>query len=390
MRVLFIAPYVPSRIRVRPFHIIMELAKRHDVTVVALEDSPEAARCDTSELADAVSDFRLIPHSKFKGYCGALTALPTRTPMCTSFCKSALMSRTVAQLLRDSDFDVIHVEHMRAARFAPKGNGIPVVFDAVDCLTDLFSQMARSRGGSVGRLLMAEEAWKLRRYEPRVMRRFDKVIVTSDAEQEKIAGLDNAIKAEVVPNGVDTEHFAPEGAVRRPARLVFTGKMGYMPNAQAVLWFAENVLPGLQGKFADLEFVIVGKDPSPAVRKLDELAGVSVTGYVDDTRPHVDCSSVAVAPMQIAVGVQNKVLESMAMGLPVVTTPIAAQALGTDCPGIVQCRTAEDMIVQICRLIEHPDNAAEIGRLGREEVKTRFSWQASVARLEQIYEEVIA
>ncbi|MCL5103634.1 MAG: glycosyltransferase [Armatimonadetes bacterium] len=388
MRILFIAPYVPSRIRVRPFQFIKGLAERHKVHVIALGGADKADAGGVEEIARVVEDLHIVPHPSLRGYCQSLLALPTPSPMCTAFCWSRAMKQAVADAIRGARFDVIHVEHLRAAHFPPVNTSLPMVFDSVDCLTGLFRQMAKSRKSPLARMLMAEEAWKLRRYEPRALSRFDRNIVTSESEREELLSLDGTLPIQVVPNGVDTDYFQPMDTDRHPRRVVFSGKMSYRPNAQAAMWFAEDVFPHLRKKWSDAEFVIVGSGPPPEIRKLGERPGITVTGYVDDIRPHLASSSVAVVPMRIAVGIQNKVLEAMAMGIPVVTCGPAARAFGADCPGIVVADSAEDTLQRVSELIVNAGAAREMGANGRAAVEERFSWQRSVAELEALYEEV--
>jgi len=341
------------------------------------------------ELPGMVDDLIVTPHSKLRGLAQSLLALPTPNPMCAAFCWSSAMKRMVADAVRGTRFDVVHIEHLRAAHFATACGDLPTVFDSVDCLTGLFGQMAHSKKNPIGKLVMLEETWKLRQYEPRMLAGFDRVIITSDTERDELTALDPALKIDVLPNGVDTDYFAPRGGTKFPHRIVFSGKMSYHPNAQAALWFAENVFPDLRRTHTDAEFVIVGSDPPAEVKKLGETPGITVTGYVDDIRPHLDGSSVAVVPMQVAVGIQNKVLEAMAMGLPVVATPISMRALHEGCPGVVEAASKEDMLGEVSRMLDNAAIAEQIGRDGREEVLRNSSWQSSVERLELIYKEAI-
>lgn len=390
MNILFIAPYVPSRIRVRPFQLIKGLARRHCVYVIALGEMGGTEPNGAEELAEMVEQFQVVPHSKLRGYWQSLMALPSRYPMCAAFCRSSAMEKAVEELMSEVSFDLMHVEHLRAAHFAPSPSSIPVLFDSVDCLTGLFRQMAGSKKNPLSKFIAMEEAWCLRWYEPRALRRLDRLIVTTAMEQRELTMLDPGLDVDVVPNGVDVEYFSPLGSRKKPGRVVFSGKMSYSPNAQAVTWFAQNVFPTLQEAVPDAEFVIVGSDPGPQVRKLAEAPGVTVTGYTSDIRPYLDSASVAVAPMQVAVGVQNKVLEAMAMALPVVATSIACRSLGSECPGVIEADAPEDVIEQVVRLINTPERAADLGQMGRKEVVAKFSWQSSVEKLEMLYEEMLA
>lgn len=390
MKILFIAPYVPSRIRVRPFHLINELAKEHDVFVVALSEPGGAIHQGVDELMGMVRQLRIVPHSKFRGYCQSLLALPSRFPMCTSFCWSPTMARAVSEMISNIRFDMVHVEHLRAAHFAPPAEVLPVVFDSVDCLSNLFSQMGKSKKNPISKLVMAEETWSLKYYEPKTLRRFDRVVITSESEMQAIWKLDEGIKVDVLPNGVDTEYFAPQGVSRHPARFIFSGKMSYSPNAEAAIWFAENVFRRIKQMRSDAEFVITGSEPPVKVQKLAEEPGITVTGYVDDIRPYLDSASVAVVPMQVAVGIQNKLLEAMAMELPVIASELACRAFGDRCPGIVAADSPDEAVKGAMQLLNQPEMAAETGKNGRREVEERFSWKSSAKKLQDIYAEVIA
>jgi len=388
MKLLFITPYVPSRIRVRPFQIIKELAKRHKVHVLALGESDKTRTQGVEEIMSVVEDLCVIPHSRLRGLAQALVSLPLPVPLSAAYCWSRPMRRAVAWELDGGGFDLIHVEHLRAAHFVPRRAGAPMVFDAVDCLTGLFRQMARAKKSLPVRAVMNLEAWKLCRYEPRTLRRFDRIVITSDSERDALLELDPKLGVDTVPNGVDTGYFAPRGIPRVPRRIIFSGKMSYSPNAQAATWFAREAFPRLRAKWDDAQFVIAGSNPPQGVRALAEVPGITVTGYLDDLRPEMEAASVAVAPMQSAVGIQNKVLEAMAMAMPVVAGSLATRAIGPGTPGVVEAETAQEVADAVGRLFENPDSAADLGRKGREFVERFFSWQAAVGKLEGIYEEL--
>lgn len=388
VNILFIAPYVPSRIRVRPYHFIKELAKRHELHVLALGE-PGGAKSGSEELASEVSTFDVKAHSKLRGLAQSFIALPTPVPMCAAYCWSSAMQARIRNIIRDTQFDVVHIEHLRAAHFAKSCENLPVVFDSVDCLTGLFGQLYHSKKNPIAKLIMLEEHLKLKRYEPRVLASFQGVAITSQSERDELIALNKSLNIEVTPNGVDTDYFSPMSSTKNPHQIVFSGKMGYHPNAQAALWFADGVFPAVKRKHPQAEFVIVGSDPPAEILKLEDRPGITVTGYVDDIRSYLDSSGVAVVPMQVAVGVQNKALEAMAMNLPVVATPISTRPLGVNCPGIIQAGSISDMIDEVSNLLDQPKLAGEIGEQGRQEVVRNFSWKSSVAKLEILYEKAI-
>ena len=390
MNILFVAPYVPSRIRVRPFHFLKELSKRHDVYVVALAEPGGSRFSGVQEIVEATRQLRVVPHSTARGCVQALLAAPTSRPMCTSYCHSVAMHDAVREAMQSIRFDVVHVEHLRAAAFAPWSSQIPSLFDSVDCLTSLFGQMARAKRNPLIKLAMQKEAWSLARWEPRALKRFDHAIITSEFERIQMLALDPSLTVSVVPNGIDTDYFTPLDCQKHPRRFIFNGKMSYAPNCQAALWFAENVFPSVRATCPDAEFVIAGSSPPARLTQLSAIPGITVTGYVHDIRPHLDSASVAVAPMQVAVGVQNKVLEAMSMGLPVIASPIAARAFGGQAPGIVVADAPGEFVDAALSFVRQPESAADIGCKGRQEALERFSWQSSVGKLESIYQSIIA
>lgn len=340
----------------------------------------------SDELAETAKLFRVVPHSSLRGYAQSLMALPTPNPMCTAYARSKAMKAVVDRALQETQFDIVHVEHLRAAQFAPVRGGPPAVIDSVDCLTGLFGQMSK-RSSPAGKLVAHEETWKLRRFEPKTLGRFDGIVITSESERDALLELDAGLAIDVVPNGVDIDYFRPSGTERTPRKIVFSGKMGYAPNAEAAAWFAEQVFPSVRNKWSDAEFVIVGNDPPESIRRLGSVEGVTVTGYVADLRPYLDSSAVAVAPMQVAVGVQNKVLEAMAMGLPVVMSPLAARSL-TACKSGIVAQSPEEWIEKVFGLIERGEEASELGRRNREHVVENYSWERSAQILESVYDRV--
>ena len=381
MNILFVLPYVPSRIRIRPFNFIKELSERHSVYVVCQSDSSETGLDD--EIMKYAKDICVIKQSKFKGYLQALLATLTPIPGGMAFCMSRKMKNAIGYTMENMIFDVIHLEHLRAVSFLPKSNQTPVLFDDVDCLTDLFMQMAKIKKNPFAKITNFIEAVKLRFYEPRTIKRFRKTIITSVREKRKLKSFNDKLVIDVIGNGVDSEYFKPAGRHKYPHRIVFNGKMSYAPNANAVIWFANNVFPLIKQRVPDAEFVIVGSKPSSAVKALAKTEGITVTGFVEDLRPYLDESSVAVVPMRIAVGVQNKLLEDLAMGLPVVTTSISSP--GQNVPGVFVADSPEEMADTICELFEDDTLRKEEGAAAREFVKEKCSWSAMTTKLETIY-----
>jgi sugar transferase (PEP-CTERM/EpsH1 system associated) len=398
MKILYVLPYVPSLIRVRPYQIIRALAHAgHRVTVAALADefATESALTELRGFCDAV---HVVPHSKAQGARQALFALPTPTPLWAAYCRSAAMERKLRELVATGAFDAAHVEHLRAAHFAPALAPLPVVFDAVDCITALRKQMMEMPNGSLPTRLLAWEEWsKLRTYEPRVYRAFGQITVTSETDKAELNRLDAGLPpVTIVQNGVDSDYFRPDPRiVPEPDTLVFSGKMSYQANYDAATFLLTEILPRLRTFRPAAKVILVGSQPSKALRALaTRVGGVEVTGYVDDMRPSLLRATVAVCPMRVGMGMQNKVLEAMAAGRPVVCSPIAARALPDTAgagDGVYRAETADEFARVCADLLAKP--AVEVARLGeaaRAYVAPRYDWSASAETFIRLYDMAMA
>ena len=396
MKILYVLPYVPSPIRVRPYQIIRSLVSAgHQVTVVALAD--EFATADTiTELQTICEAVHIIPHKKLQGTLQAALALPSPTPLWAAYCFSGTMERKLQELAASGQFDVAHVEHLRAAHFASALAPLPTVFDAVDCITALRKQMLDAGGSLSARLLSWEEWSKLRTYEPQAYRAFPQIAVTSAHDKSELQQLDNGLPPiTVIPNGVDCDYFHPdESIVPDPDTLVFSGKMSYHANNDAALFLLTEVLPRLRRLRSGVKVLLVGSKPSDSLKSLAaQIENVTVTGFVEDIRPFLWQATLAVCPMRIGVGIQNKALEAMAVGRPVVCSPLAARALteAVETQSGVQVGETADEFAQICaELLAAPSvKTASLGNAARAYVETRHQWSIAAQDFSRLYEKVI-
>ncbi|MHB8762730.1 MAG: TIGR03087 family PEP-CTERM/XrtA system glycosyltransferase [Deferrisomatales bacterium] len=259
-----------------------------------------------------------------------------------------------------------------------------LVMDLVDVDSDKWSQYARFQRWPLSWVYRLEGAL-LARYERRVAERFDAVALVSPAEAElfgRRCGLPHKVHA--VGNGVDLEYFHPTPEPCRPHSLVFCGAMDYFPNADAVVWFAREVLPRVRQAVGEVTFTIVGSKPTPEVRALAAIPEVRVTGRVDDVRPYVWEAAVSVAPIRIARGVQNKVLEAMAMARPVVATPAAFEGIKAEPGRDLLVAEASAFAEGVGRLLLDPRAAQAMGQRGRSAVEAGYGWGAQLVGLDSL------
>ena len=224
-------------------------------------------------------------------------------------------------------------------------------------------------------------------YEAKVARSADASLFVSEAEAALFRHKTGAERVFAVENGIDTELFDPQAAFKRidtiEQLIVFTGQMDYRPNIEGVTWFVETILPHIQVDHPGAKFAIVGRAPTEAVKALAAHPGVIVTGEVDDVRGWLAAAAVVVAPLKLARGVQNKVLEAMAMARPVVASAAAAE--GIDHQDTIRVgETVGELAEQVSILLGNPAIGAELGQRARAQVQQRYSWAARLAPLDQI------
>lgn len=393
LRILFICPYIPSPVRVRPYNFIKYLAKQgHQVTLLALKPPGE----DTGSLPMLrawCNQVHIIPLPRWRTLWNALCALPSRTPLQAAYSRSPEMAALIGQVQDQGKYDVVHIEHLRGAELSTAVNGTPTVFDSVDSITLLFEHTSASGPTWRSRLMAKLDLARTRFYESQLLQRYPRILVTSPKDREALVRLSTPPQPEridVLPNGVDLEYFTSLDLPREPATLIFSGKMSYHANVAAALDLAQQVMPLIWPHLPAAKLVIAGKDPSSELRALAQDPRIIVTGTVPDLRPYLAKATVAVSPMRYGVGIQNKILEAMAMGTPVITNSQVLTALQTK-PGqdLIIADTPTDTARTALELIEDADLAQKIGQAGRHYVESYHDWQNLVTRLEASYRHVI-
>ena len=380
MELLFLAhraPFPPDRgDKIRSYHVLRYLSRRARVHLVAFGEG-EGDFDGPADLAAHLASVAIVRRSKPQAVA-ALEALARGRPVSLTAFGSAAMRDAVARVRADA----VYCFSGQMAQYLPAG--VPAVMDFVDVDSAKFAGFAT--GGSPPlRWMMRREARLLGAFERRVAADVGASVFVSEAEAAlfRAGGATGRIAA--VENGIDAAAFDPAGIAPEaaaPPLIVFTGQMDYRPNIEAVTWFAAEVLPRLRATHPALRFAIVGRAPTPAVQALAS-DGVIVTGAVADVRPWLAAAAVCVAPLKLARGIQNKVLEAMAMARPVVASVAAAE--GIDHAGTLQVAgDAADHAAQIRALLDDPQAAATLGASARARVLARYDWDARLAPLDAL------
>jgi sugar transferase (PEP-CTERM/EpsH1 system associated) len=401
MQILFVVPYVPNLVRVRPFNFIRQLSKLgHQVTVATLwtDQQDQADIQDLRQHCHAVEAVHLPPS---RTYWNCVQALPQPTPLQAVYCWQPSLLARLAPLI--GGVDVIHVEHLRGTPFALElkaglaraNRQVPIVWDSVDCITHLFRQASNRSTSRLRRWLMRFEVSRTEKHESWLVNQFNRVLVTSPVERVALLSLLRATPAplqiKVLRNGVDLDYFQPgEEATRQPDTIVVSGKMSYHANIAMVAHFALNILPLIWARRPKARLVIVGQDPPREIRRLGTDNRITVVGTVRDMRPHLRQAAVAVAPLTYGAGIQNKVLEAMACATPVVASPQAVSALDVELGReVMVAREPAAFAEAVAVLLEDPERQRQMGEAGRCFVERQHRWVDVVTQLERTYDELV-
>lgn len=373
MEILFLAhraPFPPDRgDRIRSFNILSYLAARARVHLVAFVEEDGAI---APEHRARVDECTLVRRTKSQVRAAA-EALATGRPVSLTAFADCRIKTAVNDLLARRSIDAIYAFSGQMAQYLP-GQFPRVIMDFVDLDSAKFAAYAADAHGPM-RWMMQREARLLHAFERQVAGRVTASLFVSEPEAALLPG------SLAVENGIDTLRYDPGLVTPVPAAhplIVFTGQMDYRPNVDAVAWFAERVMPLLP----DAHFAIVGRAPTPRVRA---LAGprVTVTGEVADVRSWLAAADVVVAPLHLARGIQNKVLEAMAMARPVVASPAAAE--GIDHAGTLRVAVQpEDYAATIRELLAGPEQADQLGTAARRQVIGRYGWDARLKPLDTL------
>ena len=383
------APWPPDRgDRIRSWHMFEALAKLAPVHVAALADNAEDAAAAREKMAPLCKSLTIEVRKASRPVALAQAVLRGE-PVSNHLFRNAALARHVDHLVRQGGISHIVAFSGQMAQYLPTDFDGPVLMDFVDVDSAKFATYAEQDKNQPLNWVYTREARVLGAYEAAVARRVDASLFVSEAEAALFrarSGL-GADKVRAVENGIDTGRFDPASqfdavVTGEGPRAVFTGQMDYRPNIDAVRWFANDILPSIRQRHSRARFAIVGRAPSDDVRALAALPGVTVTGEVPDVRPWLAAADAVVAPLLLARGVQNKLLEAMAMARPVVASAAAAEGIyATAGEHLLVADDASAMADALCSLFADRAAAAAMGRAARGRMIARYSWDARLAPL---------
>jgi hypothetical protein len=393
MKILYVChrfPYPPRRGgKIRPFNMIRHLSVDHEVTVASLARSAAEAK-EGEGIAPYCAEYHVATVSAPVQWARMIATLPSPITASASYFHSGALAGTVRRLLRERKFDLIFVHCSSVAHYVAGVSGIPKILDFGDMDSQKWLEYARYKPFplSTGYRL---EALKLEREEKRLARRFDLCTATTRAEWETLESFKTGVATDWFPNGVDSDYFRPTDEPYDPDTICFVGRMDYYPNQECMFDFCARTLPLIRAQRPGVKLLIVGADPSPAVKKLGDLPGVTVTGSVPDVRPYLHRSALMVAPLNIARGTQNKILEAMAAGVPVITSQVAAGGVDAlEWEHFLVAPSRGECAQAVLHVLEDPTERGRLAAAGRARMLSHHAWHGSMKRLDAIIDRCLA
>jgi len=393
LKLLFLAnrtPYPPFRgDKLKIWHLAKRLAaKGHELHLLTFAQSKEdyAAR----EILEGIfAEVHLIDLPSWKSALHCLSAAWDPKPIQVLYFQDKAMERKLQEVLSKHQFHAVHVQHLRMAPYLAESSTLPRILD----LPDAFSLYWRRRKKIPKNFLRSAfenlESKRVLEYEP-VLKSFTLALTCSREDLQYLEQTHKASNLRLLPNGVDLDTFYPRSHdYTHGHTLLFTGNMDYAPNVDAVQYFCNELLPEIQRQMADVKLIIAGQRPVEAVRKLASGC-VTVTGFVPDIAEMYNQASIVIAPLRFGAGTQNKVLEAMAMGIPVVCSDIGFAGLGIQQgEGAFMQTEGPAFIQQVLDLMQNQSLREETGKRGITIMKANFGWDAITNRLEGYFEEAV-
>jgi glycosyltransferase involved in cell wall biosynthesis len=370
----------------------------HEIEVFTLGSNRQDLN-DAQALKALLSDVRYHVQPVWRSLLNSAIAVPSLQPLQAVYSWNRGMAKELAERVSRKEFDIVHVEHLRGSRYGvfikSKYPAVPVVWDSVDCISHLFEQATGQSSSFFGKVVTRFELMRTKKAESKLICAFNHVLVTSTADKNALLKLlpdeKKSSPISVLPNGVDLEYFHPNSDINREkATVVFSGKMSYHANISMVKYLVSEIMPRVWIARPETRLLLVGKDPPLDIKRLEKNSLITVTGTVEDIRPFLWGATVSVVPLLYGAGIQNKILEAMATGTPVITTSRTLSALQVQ-PGkdLLLANDADEFAKTILKLISDRNLMHKIGDSGLSYVRNNHDWVSIASQMTNIYQHTL-
>ncbi|MBS1771813.1 MAG: glycosyltransferase [Bacteroidetes bacterium] len=392
MKLLFFAnrvPYPPYRgDKLKIYNLAKRLSKSHELHLLTFAQTKEDLEYK-AELEKVFHKVHFVYLPKWRSALNCLSAGWDSKPLQVLYFRSAEMRKQLEQVLTADKFDAIHVQHLRMSPYLSKRKDIPRILDMPDAFSMYWERRIKAQKNPFLKIFETVEQGRVLKYE-RIMKEYNLSLVCSTEDKAYLESKHGINNIELLPNGVDLDVFkAANHDYSHNHTLLFTGNMNYAPNVDAVIYFTKEILPLVKQKYPQVKFIIAGQKPIPKVQAL-ATDDIIVTGFVKDLAATYNEASVVVAPLRFGAGTQNKVLEAMAMGVPVVCSEIGFAGLGiANGDGAVMQKDPALFADAVIDLLSDASKREYVGKKGMEVIQQKFSWDSIAKQLENYFAQVI-
>jgi sugar transferase (PEP-CTERM/EpsH1 system associated) len=370
--------------KLRTWHVMRHLAARHDITYLSFEDSTQT-EADRLGMREVCSRLETVPRTDaakgtWRFYADAARYLVDPVPYAVAKYRSAAYRAKIEALLAEERYDAVVCDFLPPVVNLPERLPCPAIVFTHNVEAEIWRRHAEQATNVVSKHLMTQQWQRMLRFEAAALARFDLVLAVSEADGQTFARLyPNSVKrpVHVVQTGVETDYFLPSAAAPERAHMVFTGSMDWLPNEDGMTYFCREILPKIRQSEPEATLSIIGRTPTPAVRKLAEIPGVEVTGRVDDVRPHIARGAVYVVPLRIGGGTRLKIFEAMSMAKAVVSTTVGAEGLPVTSGRDIDIADEPARFAHaVVHLIRDTEARRAIETAARRLVVERYDWSA--------------
>jgi glycosyltransferase involved in cell wall biosynthesis len=395
MKILFVTlllphPHADHASSFTVFKMIRSLSRRHEISLVSFVRSEEE-----KEYAEYLKPYCeriktvLLPQDVFTKY-RARAKLFSMVPLAVSNSYSRKMKETIHSLIAQDTFDIVQIEYAPMGQYISEIKDVTAVINVHDLISIAAKKIAENLGLSRKKLEWLADSLISRRYEARLYRQFSKVIAISESVKRQLLACNPSLSISVISPGVDIPDIQKSHSSGMGRRLIFMGAMWRYENIEAVLSFYHSAFARIRKKIPDVTLCIAGGSPSEEIKKLAADPAVTITGFVDDLLPYYIESDISIAPMRIGGGVQCKILDAMAAGLPVITTSQGNEGIcAAPAKEIFVADTPETFAERTVELIKNSELRKTISRNAIHFVRKNFGWEQTIERLEAVYNECL-
>lgn len=391
MNILFVAnrfPYPPYRgDKLKIYNLAIKLHERHDLHLITFIQDKNDYKY-TNELMKYFKNIELIYLSKYNSALNCLTNIHSSNPLQVSYFKSNQFEKQLKGYIERNNIDVIHTQHLRMAQYTSNIKNVKKILDLPDAYSLYWKRRSLINRNLPEKILSRFEYSKVLKYE-KIINEFDMTLVCSEEDRRHLQNHHDSDNIRILPNGVELSLYNnSEHNYNNDDRIIFTGNMDYYPNIDASVHFAEEILPEVIKKYPDIKFYIVGQNPVKKILNL-QSKNIVVTGFIESLSDEYKKSAISVSPIRVGAGTLNKVLESMAMGIPVVSTEVGFEGLGTtNGDGILLAKNKHEFADSVIRLLSDKNYRRHIGERGKKIITENFCWCRVAKKLEEYMSEV--